>query len=42
MMSRSVFGLTRAWARNNTTQTCVKSDYCDNRFCYVKCDTESQ
>lgn len=36
------FQADEAWARNDTTQVCVKSDYCDDRFCYVKCGTESQ
>lgn len=36
------FRADEAWAWNDTTQVCVKSDYYDDRFCYVKCGTESQ
>lgn len=36
------FQADEAWARNDATQPCVKSAYCDDRFCYVKCGTEAQ
>ena len=36
------FTADEAWSRNVPEQTCVKSDYSDERLCYVKCGTESQ
>ena len=36
------FTADEAWSRNVPEQSCVKSDYSDERLCYVKCGTESQ
>lgn len=36
------FQADEAWARNDAAQKCVKYSFCDDRFCYVKCGTESQ